>query len=137
MPLESGFRIAQNWPYIGKMTMTSQIVGMTYRQFFWHCYVSPVNCSYWPKFHVNIITGSGVMTILVYKRIDQEFENRKYPPSEFSPISGCCGELWILNLTPMSLVESYIVLPNIRVTTLLFLSYLGKVNRVEYPLHPD
>ena len=28
------------------------------------CFVSLVNFSYWSKFHINIITGSGVMTIL-------------------------------------------------------------------------
>ena len=28
--------------------------------FFWHCFVSLINFSYWSKFHVSIITGSGV-----------------------------------------------------------------------------
>ena len=35
--------------------------------FFWRCFVSLVKFSYWSKFHVNIITGSGVMTIFFYK----------------------------------------------------------------------
>ena len=34
---------------------------------FWGCLVSLVKFSYWPKFHVNIIPGSGVMTIFFYK----------------------------------------------------------------------
>ena len=31
--------------------------------FFWSCFVSLVRFSYWSEFYVNIITGSGVMTI--------------------------------------------------------------------------
>ena len=59
--------------------MKSQFVDMTYRQFFWRCHVSPVNFSYWSKFHVNIITGSGVMTILVYKRLTRIWKSEKTP----------------------------------------------------------
>ena len=33
MRSESGFRIAPNWPKIGKMTMTSQFADMTSRHF--------------------------------------------------------------------------------------------------------
>ena len=36
-------------------------------KFFWRCFVSLVKFSYWSKFHVNIITGSGIMTIFFYK----------------------------------------------------------------------
>ena len=35
--------------------------------FFWRCRVFLVNVIYWSKFHVNTSTGSGVMTIFVYK----------------------------------------------------------------------
>ena len=34
---------------------------------FWRCFVSLVNFSYWSKFHVNIMTGSGIITIFFYK----------------------------------------------------------------------
>ena len=34
---------------------------------FWRCFVSFVKFSYWSKFQVNIITGSGVITIFFYK----------------------------------------------------------------------
>ena len=34
---------------------------------FWRCFVSLVKFSYWPKFHVNIITGSGIMTTFFHK----------------------------------------------------------------------
>ena len=30
-------------------------------KFFWRCFVSVVKLIYWSKFHVNIITGSGIM----------------------------------------------------------------------------
>ena len=36
---------------------------------FWRCFVSLVMLSYRSMFHVNIFTGSGVMTILFYKRL--------------------------------------------------------------------
>ena len=38
-------------------------------KFFWCCFVSLIKFSYWSKFHVNIITGSGVMTISFYKEL--------------------------------------------------------------------
>ena len=45
--------------------------------FFWLCFVSLVKFSYWSKFHVNIITGSGIMTIFFYKGLTRnpEIEN--------------------------------------------------------------
>ena len=44
--------------------------------FFWRCLVSLVNFSYWSKFHINIITGSGVMTIYFYKWLTRNPEIR-------------------------------------------------------------
>ena len=43
-------------------------------KFFWRCFVSLVKFSYWSKFHVNIITGSGVMTISFYKGLIRNLE---------------------------------------------------------------
>ena len=43
-------------------------------KFFWRCLFSLVRCSYWFKFHVNIITGSKVMTIFVYKGLTRNSE---------------------------------------------------------------
>ena len=40
-----------------------------YRHIFCCCLVSLAKFSYWSKFHVNIITFSGVMTIFFYKRL--------------------------------------------------------------------
>ena len=36
-------------------------------EFFWRWFVSLVKFSYWSKFHVNIITGSRIITIFFYK----------------------------------------------------------------------
>ena len=38
--------------------------------FFWRCFVSLVNFSYWSKFHVSIITGSGVMAICFIRDLE-------------------------------------------------------------------
>ena len=37
-------------------------------------FVSLVKFSYWSKFHVNTITGSGVMTISFYKELTRKLE---------------------------------------------------------------
>ena len=74
---ESGFWIAPSWSQIGKITITSQFGNMKPLSiFFWHCFVSLVRFSYWSKFHVNIITGSGVMTVLFYKGLTRNPEIR-------------------------------------------------------------
>ena len=41
------------------------------------------------------------------------------PPSEFCPISGDCGELWISNLARMFLIECYWMLKSSRVTAFI------------------
>ena len=56
------------------MAMTSQISDMTSLSIFWHFLVSLVKFSYWSKFHVSIITGSGVMTISFYKGLTRNPE---------------------------------------------------------------
>ena len=92
--------------------MTSQFSDMKSSSIFWRCFVSLVKFSYWSKFHVSIITGSGIMTIFFYKGLTR---NPEIPPSEFCPISGDWGELWIPNLAQMSLIECYWMLQNSRV----------------------
>ena len=64
------------------------------RFFFWRWCVSLTKFSYWSKFHVNIMTGSGVMRTFFYKglSINQETKNT---PSDFWSISGDWGELEI------------------------------------------
>ena len=64
---ESGFQIAPKWPKMLKMAMASQSSDITSSSIFLTFFVSIVKFSYWSKFHVNIITGSEVMSISFYK----------------------------------------------------------------------
>ena len=41
---------------------------------FWRCFIPFVRFSYWFKFHVNIIIGSGVMTIFFHKGLTRNQE---------------------------------------------------------------
>ena len=45
-------------------------------KFFWCCFIFLVKFSYWSTFHVNIITGSGIMTIFFYKGLTRNPEMR-------------------------------------------------------------
>ena len=80
-------------------------------KFFWRCFVSLVKFSYWSKFHVNIMTGSGIMTIFFYKGLTRNPEIGN-TPIWFRDWS----KLWIPNLARMSLIECYWMLQNSRVT---------------------
>ena len=78
---ESGLRTAPNWSKIRKITMTSQFSNMMSSSifYFWHCFVSLVKFSYWSKFHVNSITGSGIMAIFFYKGLNRNLEIENSP----------------------------------------------------------
>ena len=72
---ESGLWTARNWPKTQWMTMTSQFSDMaTTSNFFDVVFVSLVKFSYYSKFHVNIISGSGIMTVFFYKRLTRNPE---------------------------------------------------------------
>ena len=43
-------------------------------EFFWRCFVSLVKFSYQSKFHANIITGSGIITIFFYNGLTRNME---------------------------------------------------------------
>ena len=104
---------------------------------FWRCFFSLVKFSCWSKFHVNIIVGSGVMTISFYKGLTRNSENGN-TPSDFCPLSGDWDELGLPNLTRTPLIKCYWMLPNARVTA--FTVYLLKNNQEggkTTPLHPD
>ena len=97
---------------------SSVVIFRRYRQLFWRGFVSVVKFSYWSKFHVNIITGSGVMTVS-FIRDWPEIWKSEIPPSGFCPISGDWGgELAIPNVVRMSLLKCYWMLLNFRVTAL-------------------
>ena len=55
-------------------------------KFFWRCFVSLVKFSYLSKFHVNIVTGSRIMTIFFYKWFPRNPEIRKTPVWVFPSI---------------------------------------------------
>ena len=56
------------------MTMTSQFADMTLSPNFWRLFAFLVEFSYWSMFHVNIIIGSGVLTILIHKGLTRNQE---------------------------------------------------------------
>ena len=84
----------------------------------WCCHASLVKFIYWYKFHVNIMTGSGIMTIFVYKGLTRNPEIRN-THLEICPISGDWGKLGILNLAQTPFIKSHWMLQNDRVTAFI------------------
>ena len=114
--LESGLRTAPNWPKIQKKKMTSQFSNMTLTSEFFNVVLSVLS---------NLVTGPSFMSIsslvlelwqFSFIRDWPEIRKSEIPPSEFCPISGDWGELWIPNLARMNLIECYWMLRNSRVT---------------------
>ena len=64
-------KLAKNPKNNNGVTISRHDVNVT---FFWRCFVSLVKFSYWSKLHVNIITGSGIMTIFFYKELTRNPE---------------------------------------------------------------
>ena len=73
---ESGFRIGQK---LEKLQWCHNSWHDVIFKLFWRCFVCLVNFSYWSKFHVNIITASGVMTIFYYKGLTRNPETGNTP----------------------------------------------------------
>ena len=68
------YRLCVRNPASGLLQIVRKLENWQWRHnlvvnFFRCCFVSLVNFSYYTKFHVNITTGSGVMTISFYKRL--------------------------------------------------------------------
>ena len=82
-------------------------------------HVSLIRFSYWSKLHVNIITGLELRE-LSFTRDLPVIQKSEIPLSEFCPISGDWDELGIPNLAQMSLMKSYWMLQNARVTAFTF-----------------
>ena len=74
-------------------------------QFFWRCFVFLVKFSYWYKFHVNLITGSGITTIFFYKGLTRNAEtgNTQF---EIFPISGDWRKLVYTNASNKVLLNA-------------------------------
>ena len=77
------------------------------------------------------------MAIFFYKGLTRN-PKIEIPPSEFFPISGDWGKLWIPNLARMSPIKYYWKLKNSRVTTLTVFELLreNQLGRVKLPPPP-
>ena len=64
-------KLLVNWKNVNDVTILRQDVIV---KIFWHCFIFLVNFSCCSKFHVNIITSSGVMTITFYKTLTRNLE---------------------------------------------------------------
>ena len=64
-------KLAINWKYSNDVIIFQDDIIV---KFSWCCFVSLVKFSYWSKLHVNIITGSRVMTISFYKGLTRNLE---------------------------------------------------------------
>ena len=139
MRLESGFRIVPNWPKIRKITMISQFANMTSSSTFLDVILFLLSSLvYWSKFHVNIITGSGVMTIYFYKGLTRN-------PEIGNTLVWVLPNIWKLGQvsdTKLGTQVSNEMLLNVRVTALT-ISELLRENQHEggggegLPPHPD
>ena len=63
--------LARNWKNHNGVTIHRHDVII---KVLWSFFLFPVKLGYWSKFHVNIITGSGVMTIFFYKGLNRNPE---------------------------------------------------------------
>ena len=138
---ESGLRTSLNWPKIRKITMTSQFSDMTSTSYFFDVALFLLS---------SLVTGPGFMSISLlvlelwqfsFTKDWPEIRKSEITPSEFCPISGDWGELWIPNLARMSLIECYWMLQNSRVTTftvfeLLRENQLGGGGKITPPPSP-
>ena len=114
---EPGFRIShklQKWQWRHNFCWHDVIVNI-----FLRCFVYVVNFNYWSKFYINVITGSGIMTIFVYKGLTRNLEIGN-TPFEFWLISGDWGKLGTPNLSRMPLMKLFWMLQNARVKAFTF-----------------
>ena len=115
--------------------MTSQFADIRLSPSFLTCLVFLVKFSFWWKFHVNIIAGSGVMPIFFYKGLARNQVIRN-SPSKFFPIFGDWEELSIPNLAQIYLMKSYWMLQNRRATAFIFSELLRENNRERGKITP-
>ena len=100
--LPDGCKLAINWEKENDVTICwhDAIVKLflPYRTFL-------LKFSYWSKFHVNIMNGSGVMTVFIYKKDWPEIRKLEIPTSGFCLISEDGIESGIPNLVQMFLIK--------------------------------
>ena len=113
----SGFRIALSWPYIERMTMTSQFIYMKSASNFFDVAMFILS---------SLVTSPSFMSIsLLVLELRQfsfikdwpEIRKSEIPPPEFCPISRDCSKLGIPNFARIrvSLKKCYYMLQNARV----------------------
>ena len=104
---ESGLWTAPNWPKTRKMTMTSQFSDMASSSNFLEVVLFLLS---------SLVTGPSFMSIsslvlelwqFYFIRDWPEIRKSEIPSSEFCPMSGDGGELWIPKLAWMFLIEYY------------------------------
>ena len=132
---ESIFRTAPNMPKIWKIKMTSQFFYITSSSIFFEVFFLLSSLVTGPSF---MSISSLVLELWQFSFVRDWPEIRKLeiPPSEFCPISGDWGELWIPNLARMSLIECYWMLQNSRVTTFTIFELLRE-NQLEGKIAPS
>ena len=82
-------------PYIRKRQWRYKLSTWLHVQFVWVSPVFLVKFSYWSNFDVNIMTGSGVKTILTYKGLTG------IPEIWNSPVWVVPNVLWLENISPI------------------------------------
>ena len=106
-------KLAINWKKDnGVSIFRHDVIG----KFIWRCFISLVKYSYWSKFHVNIITVSGVMKIFFHKWLTRNPETENTLVWVLPNIYRL-GMLGTPNLTQMSLIKCYWMLQNARITS--------------------
>ena len=130
MHTESGFRMAPKWPYIRKMTMASESVGITLSSIFIGVVLFLLS---------SLVTDWSFMSVsslvlelwqLSFIRDWPEIWKSEIPMSKFGPISGDWNKLGIPTLVRMSLTKCYWILQNANVTSFI-VSELLRENQQE------
>ena len=111
--LPDNCKFAKNWK---KRQWCQNFLTWPHHQFFlsWPSFF--VIFSYWSRFHVNIMTGSGVMTIFVCKGLTR---NPKTGNTPIWVLPNTWGELEIPNLARMFVIKCYWMLQITSVATFI------------------
>ena len=112
---------------IRKKTMTSQFADMKSTSNFFDVVLFIMS---------SLVTGPSFMSMsslvlelwqFSFIRDWPEIRKSEIPPSEFCPISGDWGKLWISNLAKLSLIECYWMMQNSRVTAFTVFELLREI----------
>ena len=119
--------------------MISQFADIIWNFFFFlmlFCFFCQL--SYWSKFHVNIITSSGVMIIFFYQGLIRNPEIRNTTILSFAQYlrTGAGKLIRIPNLARRSLIKCYRMLQNIRVTAFTVFGLLRESQQGEIKSPP-